>query len=84
GAETGLDVDSAKSGHLTLFSSLLLIALFALWEPMGGTVWNVEDPIGRAVLYGPFGMGWVIVLLSTFLSNPFDLFGLRQVWLSFR
>jgi protein-S-isoprenylcysteine O-methyltransferase Ste14 len=74
----------AERSTYTLFSSLLLIALFALWEPMGGTVWNVEDTIGRAVLYGLFGMGWMIVLLSTFLINHFDLFGLRQVWLYFR
>lgn len=74
----------AERSTYNLFSSLLLIALFALWEPMGGTVWNVGNPAGRAVLYGLFGMGWMIVLLSTFLFNHFDLFGLRQVWLYFR
>src|SRR2546423_4937693 len=38
-----------------LFSSVLLIALFALWRPLGGVVWSVHDPIGRAVLYSLFG-----------------------------
>jgi len=74
----------AERSTYTLCSSLLLIALFALWEPMGGTVWNVEDSVGQVVLYGLFGMGWMIVLISTFLINHFDLFGLRQVWLYFR
>ena len=63
-----------------LFSSLALILLFALWRPLGGVVWNVEDPIGRAVLRVLFAFGWALILYSTFLINHFDLFGLRQVW----
>ena len=64
-----------------LISSLALIVLFANWEPMGGVVWQVTDPVGQALLYGGFALGWGLVLLSTFLINHFDLFGLRQVWL---
>ena len=67
-----------------LFSSLALIALFACWQPLGGMVWNVADPAGRAVLYALFAFGWLLVLVSTFLINHFDLFGLRQVWLQLR
>ena len=64
-----------------LFSSVALIVLFWQWRPLGGEVWMVEDPIGRAILYGLFAFGWALVLVSTFLINHFDLFGLRQVWL---
>ena len=64
-----------------LFSSLALILLFWLWQPLGGVVWSVEDPVGRAVLRVMFGFGFALVLVSTFLINHFDLFGLRQVWL---
>src|SRR5215216_4937097 len=64
-----------------LCSSLALILLFALWRPLGGMVWSVEDPAGRLVLRGLFAFGWGLVLASTFLINHFDLFGLRQVWL---
>ena len=63
-----------------LFSSLALILLFALWRPMGGVVWSIEDPTARLMLRVLFGFGWVLVLVSTFLINHFDLFGLRQVW----
>jgi protein-S-isoprenylcysteine O-methyltransferase Ste14 len=72
---------AAERSTYVLFSSLALIALFAHWQPLGGTVWNVEDPIGRGVLYGLFAFGWLLVLVTTFLINHFDLFGLRQVWL---
>jgi protein-S-isoprenylcysteine O-methyltransferase Ste14 len=67
-----------------LASSLALIALFAHWQPMGGEIWHVTDPIGQGVLYALFGFGWLLVLVTTFLINHFDLFGLRQVWLYLR
>ncbi len=64
-----------------LFTNLALILMFWAWQPMGGVVWDVQDPAGRAVLYGLFAFGWLLVLVPTFLINHFDLFGLRQVWL---
>jgi len=63
-----------------LFSSLALILLFWLWRPLGGEVWSVENPVGVFVLRAGFAFGWLLVLVSTFLINHFDLFGLRQVW----
>jgi protein-S-isoprenylcysteine O-methyltransferase Ste14 len=64
-----------------LFSSLALILLFWQWRPLGGVVWSVTNTAVRVVLLGMFAFGWGLVLLSTFLINHFDLFGLRQVWL---
>lgn len=64
-----------------LFSSVLMFALFWQWRPMGGEIWSVGDSTLRAVIYSVYGLGWAILLLSTFLINHFDLFGLRQVWL---
>ena len=76
--------ESAERSTYVLFSSLALIVLFACWQPLGGMVWDVSDPVGRAVLYALFGFGWSLVLVSTFLINHFDLFGLRQIWLQLR
>ncbi|MEJ2325436.1 MAG: isoprenylcysteine carboxylmethyltransferase family protein [Chromatiaceae bacterium] len=66
----------AERSTYTLVASLLLIALFAFWEPIGGVIWRVDDPVGQAVLYGLFAFGWALVLVATFLINHFDLFGL--------
>lgn len=71
----------AERSTYVLFSSLLLIALFAYWQPIGGVIWSVQDPIAQGLLYGIFALGWLTVLVATFLINHFDLFGLRQVWL---
>ena len=67
-----------------LFTCACLITMFTFWQPMGGAVWVVESAFWKGVLYATFGLGWVVVLASTFLINHFDLFGLRQVWLHFR
>ncbi len=64
-----------------LFSSVALIVLFWKWQPMGGEVWAVENATAALVLRGLFAFGWTLVLVSTFLIDHFDLFGLRQVWL---
>jgi methanethiol S-methyltransferase len=74
----------AERSTYVLFSSLALITLFVFWQPMGGTVWNVTNPIGKIALYAAFAFGWLLVLFSTYLINHFDLFGLRQVWLYLR
>jgi methanethiol S-methyltransferase len=67
-----------------LFSSLCLIALFYFWQPIGGSIWTVTNSTRVAILYALCALGWLLVLVSTFWLNHFDLFGLRQVWLYLR
>ncbi|MCL4836790.1 MAG: isoprenylcysteine carboxylmethyltransferase family protein [Thermoanaerobaculia bacterium] len=67
-----------------LASSLCLIATFALWQPLGGVVWELTSPLARGVAWSVFGFGWGLVLVTTFLINHWDLFGLRQVWFALR
>jgi protein-S-isoprenylcysteine O-methyltransferase Ste14 len=65
-------------------SSVLLFVLYWLWQPMPGVIWHVESSIGSSILWGIFWLGWLTVLLSTFMINHFDLFGLRQVYINYR
>jgi protein-S-isoprenylcysteine O-methyltransferase Ste14 len=67
-----------------LLSSLALILLFWLWQPISTVIWSVESSVGKIILNILFWAGWLIVLLSTFMINHFDLFGLRQVYLKFK
>ncbi len=75
---------AAERSTYVLASSLALILLFWQWSPLGGVIWDVQDSTARAVLYGLFGFGFLLVLVATLLINHFDLFGLRQVWLNLR
>jgi protein-S-isoprenylcysteine O-methyltransferase Ste14 len=67
-----------------LFSSLLLILILWKWQAMPAVVWDVSAPVPRMLLLALFALGWLILLLSTFMINHFDLFGLRQVYLRMR
>jgi protein-S-isoprenylcysteine O-methyltransferase Ste14 len=64
-----------------LFSSAALLLMFWQWRAIGGVIWNVGDGTAQTIMFGLYATGLLVVLLSTFLINHFDLFGLRQVYL---
>jgi methanethiol S-methyltransferase len=66
-----------------LASSLTLIIFFAFWAPIPQVIWSVSGPAAY-IIRAIFALGWGMVLLSTFLINHFELFGLQQVWLNLR
>jgi len=63
-----------------LLASLALIVLFRFWQPIDGVVWSVRNPLLHDLLMLLFLAGFGIVLVSTFLINHFELFGLQQAW----
>lgn len=67
-----------------LIASLFLILLFDQWRPIPDAAWSIGAPAFRAILQAIGWIGWGTVLVSTFLIDHFDLFGLRQVWLNLR
>ena len=70
---------AAERSTYVLLSSLALIALFVFWQPIGGIVWNVTNPVVRNGINTVFGLGFALVFVATLLINHFDLFGVRQV-----
>lgn len=67
-----------------LQTNLLLALLFWQWRPIPTVIWDVTTPALRIGLQLLFWIGWAIALTSTFMTNHFDLFGLRQVYLAWR
>jgi len=63
-----------------LATNLCLILLFWLWIPMKGFVWNFQGIFWTGILWTLFAAGCLIVLISTFLINHFELMGLRQTY----
>ncbi len=61
-----------------LLASLILILMYWQWQPIGGVVWSLTGAAAM-VMWVLFALGWVIVLVSTFMIGHFELFGLRQV-----
>ena len=64
-----------------LLSSLLLLLLFWQWRDLPAVVWDVGNASARSVVWALFWLGWLVVLLSTFMISHLDLLGLRQVML---
>lgn len=67
-----------------LAASIALMILFLGWRPIDAIVWNVTNPILKDLIWILFWAGWLTVLVSTFLINHFELFGLQQAWLHVR
>ena len=67
-----------------LAASLALVILFLCWRPIDIVVWDVRNPILHDLIWVLFWAGWATVLVSTFLINHFELFGLQQAWIHVR
>jgi protein-S-isoprenylcysteine O-methyltransferase Ste14 len=76
--------EAVERSSYILFSTLLLIALMVYWQPMPRVVWDASGTSLALTLSVIFWAGWGGLLASTFMIDHFDLFGLRQVYQTFR
>ena len=70
---------SAERPTYVLLATAALALLLWQWRPIPEIVWRVADPQLAAGFTGLSLVGWLIVLLSTFMISHFELFGLYQV-----
>ena len=76
---------AVERSTFVLATSLVLALLLWQWRPIPApVVWSVKSAAGNELIWGVFWLGWAVLLISTFLINHFELFGLRQVYVSFR
>lgn len=66
-----------------LLSAIVLAVVMYGWQPMEGVIWEVDNLFWQIIIWVLFALGWIVATLSTFLTDHFDLFGLRQTWLYF-
>lgn len=62
-----------------MIAASLVIAIVELWQPIGGDIWRVSGTLAAVVL-GISVTGWLVVPFTSFLTDHFELFGLRQVY----
>lgn len=76
---TRIVTEPAERSTYVFLTALILGLLFWQWRPLPQPVWDLAPGSLRMLLWGISGLGWLIVLISTFLIDHFELFGLRQV-----
>ncbi len=76
--------ESAERSTYVLATTIILVFIYMYWQPMPQEVWSVQLPFWSSLLTVLFLLGFGLVLLSTFLINHFELFGLMQVWYRFK
>ena len=67
---------SVERSTYVLAAAIVLGLLLQFWHPIDGTIWDVRGSAFVPVIWAIFGIGWAVLLLSTFLINHFELFGL--------
>jgi len=81
---TKLVPPAAERSVYVLTTNLCLALTFWQWRALPEPIWNATGGAARVAVWTLTAVGGVLAIWSTFLTNHFDLFGLRQVWLAAR
>jgi protein-S-isoprenylcysteine O-methyltransferase Ste14 len=61
-----------------LAASACLALLFWQWRPLPAVIWNVSAQPWTALIWLAYGLGWLLVVASTFMIDHLDFLGIRQ------
>ena len=71
---------SVERSTYVLAAAIVLGVLLQFWHTIPGTIWDIRGTALAPIIWAIFAIGWAVLLLSTFLINHFELFGLSQAW----
>lgn len=74
----------AERSTYVLLSGILMVVICLYWQPIDGTLWQIDNPIFKTLLIIGYLLGWTLAVLATFMINHFELFGLQQVYYNLR
>lgn len=72
--------ESMERSTFMIATCAVLALLYWQWRPLPDVIWSVEGTVWFWVLAAAAAAGWGIALVSTFLIDHFELFGLRQAY----
>lgn len=75
---------AAERSTFVLIASGLLLLIFWQWRPIPATAWRIDWAPAAAALWTLYGAGWLVALLSTFMIDHLQMFGLRDRNVAFR
>ena len=64
-----------------LASGILTTVVLWHWQTLPGIIWSIENEYARLATLGLAVFGVAYVLVTTLVTNHFELLGLRQAWL---
>ena len=74
---------ATERSTFVLLSGIFMSIAIYFWQPIAGNVWAVENTVGQMTLWAAYALGWSYLFIATFVTNHFELMGLRQVYLYF-
>jgi len=74
---------ATERSTFVLLSGIAMAIAIYFWQPIPGTVWSVENTTAIIILWSAYAIGWGYLFVATFVTNHFELMGLRQVYLYF-
>ncbi len=74
---------AAERSTYVLLSGAVFFLICFYWQPISGKLWVVDNQLARNAITTIQLIGWGLVVVSSFVINHFELFGLQQVYYYF-